>query len=199
MTRFLLIRHGSTDAVGKRLVGRAQGVALNEQGRMEASALAEHLRHTPLDAIYSSPIQRALETATAVAEPHGLIPILRDALTEVEFGDWTGKSFTELGPLPEFRRFNAHRSGNRPPGGEHVLEVQARMVGEIERIAAERPHATIALVGHADPIRAVLGFYLGVPVDLLGRFEIATGSVSTLLVSPDGTTLLGLNDKPRLR
>lgn len=198
MTRFLLCRHGNTDAVGRTLVGRAPGVSLNDRGRVEAQALAHYLRAERIDAVYSSPLERALETAWAIASVHALDVLVRDALNEFDFGTWTGKSLSELVHLTEFVRFNAHRSFTRAPGGEHVLEVQVRMVGAIEALASEFPQATLAVVGHADPLKTLLGHFLGLPLDHLQRLNLDPGSVSVLELDTNHVSICSINSVPPL-
>lgn len=185
-----------TDVVGKRLVGRAAGIPLNEQGTCEAIALAARLRARAIEAVYSSPLERAVATARAVAEGRHLEVQVRDGLTDIDFGEWTGKTIAELQGDGRFQRFNTHRTGTRPPGGEHVVEVQHRMVWELEQLAARHPDGTVMVVSHADPIRAALGFFLGFPMDSLTRIEIGTGSCSCLVLTPDAARLLSLNEGP---
>lgn len=193
MTRFLLVRHGRTEANGRRLVGRAPAVPLDAVGREQAEALGRTLARAPLRAVLSSPLERAVDTARAIAAPHGLSVEIRDALVDVEFGAWTNRSLSELARTPLFERFNRHRAGTAPPEGEHPSLVQARMVTELCRLRELHPNDTVAVVSHADPLRSALAFFLGVPLDLSLRFEITTGSVSRLDLHADGASLAFLN------
>jgi probable phosphoglycerate mutase len=180
MTLFFLIRHGSTAAVGQRLAGRAGGVPLNAEGVSEVRALAARLKQTAIDGVYSSPLERARETANAIALSRGLDVSGREELNDFEFGAWTGKSFGELASLRAFQRFNSHRSRTRPEFGEHPLEVQMRLVFELERLAVERPNTTLAVVSHCDPIRSAIAYFLGMPLDFSLRLEISPASLSVL-------------------
>lgn len=193
MTSLLLIRHGSTGAVDHRLAGRAPGVHLDETGARQARALAARLAELPIAAVLSSPMERALETAAPIAERLGLEVQRRPALDEIDFGEWTGRTFAELAALPRWRRFNSARSLTRIPGGEHFAEVQARIAGELERICATHPGAIVAAVSHADVIRAALAYLAPVPIDLLLRFEISPASVSAVRLSEDGPRIACLN------
>ncbi|HLV65290.1 MAG TPA: histidine phosphatase family protein [Polyangiaceae bacterium] len=193
MTVLLLIRHGETDAVGRRLVGRLPGVPLNARGREQAERLAATLKGVPLAAVYSSPLERAVETAEPIARAHGLTPVVRDGLNEADFGDWTGLEFRELGTRPDFRRWNEERSAMRPPRGEHVTEIQARLVRELLELARQHPDVTVAVVGHADPLRAAIASFVGLPSDLLLRIELLPASISALRIAPGGATLLCSN------
>ena len=96
MTTLLLIRHGMTDAVGRRIVGWMPGVGLNDIGEHQAALLGRELRGMKLDAVISSPLERAALTALAIARPQGLEVEYREGLGEVRFGDWTGKTLAEL-------------------------------------------------------------------------------------------------------
>jgi probable phosphoglycerate mutase len=193
MTRFLLVRHASHDVLGKRLVGRRPGVHLSEAGFREAQELAQRLASAHLGALYSSPLERARETAEAIALPHLLQVRTLPALQEFDFGSWTGSTFDELAELERWQHFNRFRSGTRAPEGEHMLDVQARMVTLLERLQVEHGSALVALVGHGDPLRALLAYYLGMPLDLVQRLEIAPASVSVLELEPHGARVLGLN------
>lgn len=195
MTTVLLIRHGMTDAVGKRLVGRLPGIPLNEQGRREVQALSERLRDLPLAAIYASPIERTQETARAIAAPHGLEVQTRDGLVEVDFGDWTGRLLVDLVDDPVWQRWHAgSRMQTAIPGGEHMVEIQRRMVAEVLRVRDIHRDQIVALVSHGDPVRSALCAFAGIPLDLLQRLEISTASVSVIRLTPSGVSVLRLND-----
>jgi hypothetical protein len=104
MTTFLLIRHALCDPVGRSIAGRQPGIHLNNPGRGQARRLAEWLGPITLDAIYSSPLERALETASPIAQAKGLQVHPAEAWNEIDFGEWTGRALADLDPLPEWRR-----------------------------------------------------------------------------------------------
>jgi probable phosphoglycerate mutase len=186
MTRLLLIRHGLTDAVNRFLSGTAADVALNEHGKRQVQRLAAQLREVPLAAVASSPLLRTRDTARPIADSHHLPVHVVPEFTEFEVGAWTGRTFADLDRDPEWRRFNEVRSLVRPPGGELMIEVQQRAVSAIFDLAATHPADTIAVVSHADVIRAALMFFLGMPIDLLHRIEIDPARIS--IVGLDGHT-----------
>jgi broad specificity phosphatase PhoE len=196
MTRVMLIRHGAHDLLDRKLAGRMPDVLLNEQGRVQAEGLAEILAGRGIDAIVTSPIDRALETARPIAARLDLPLGIDTDLTEIDFGTWTGLSFPELSPLDDWQRFNTFRSGTRAPGGESIIEVQARMIGAIERMARDYPDGQVVLVGHGDPIKLALAFYVGIPIDLCRRVDIRPASISLLEVTPWQPRLLALNWAP---
>lgn len=180
MTRLILVRHAPTAETGKRLTGRLPGVGLSPAGRRAAAALSRALADTPLQAVYTSPVQRCRETAAFVAEPHGLRPLPHHGLTEVDYGAWAGRSLASLRRTSLWRLIHTAPSRVVFPDGESLPTVQARAVAACEALAAAHPEATLALVGHGDVIALVLAHYLGVPFDLYHRFSVSPASASTL-------------------
>ena len=193
MTTFLLIRHGETDANGKWLAGWTPGLHLNARGRRQAEYLAEVLATPVITAVYTSPLERALETAEPIARRHGLSPRPVQDLGELLFGDWEGMSFVELDGREDWRRFNTCRGNVRPPGGELMMESQVRMARQLECLAKRHPHEQIGLVSHGDPLRSLIAYCLGIPLDLMLRFEISPGSLSVVQSEPWGACVLSLN------
>src|SRR5690349_9233568 len=153
MTKFLLIRHATTDAVGKKLSGRTAGVHLNEEGKTQAQMLAQRLASMPIDAIYSSPLERAFETAEPIAISHHLKTIFCNDFVEIDFGEWTNASFETLQNEKQFQLFNSFRSATRIPNGELMLEAQVRIAAGMQRLCTQHPNGTIAIVSHSDLIK----------------------------------------------
>jgi broad specificity phosphatase PhoE len=195
VTKFFLIRHADNALVGQTLAGRKPGVHLNEKGRSQAARLAESLASEPIVQLCSSPMERAIQTAEPLAEKLGLKIDVRPAFNELNFGDWTGRTFSELQSDERWRRWNSYRLGIRPPDGEMMIEVQARFVFEIERLRAEFSNHTVAIVSHGDPLKSVLMYYLGVSLDHFQRFEIETASWSIICLDDWNARLLGFNLK----
>jgi probable phosphoglycerate mutase len=193
VTTFLLIRHATHALLRRTLVGRAPGVPLDEEGRVQAERLAERLAHLEPMALYSSPVQRAMETAAPLSERWGLPVQMSKEFIEIDFGEWSGRDFTDLHALPQWEYFNSYRSGTRPSGGELMLEVQARAVAGLQRLHAEHPGALVAIVSHGDVIRSALNYYLGAPLDLFRRLEISPASVSLLELQDWGPRVLLVN------
>ncbi|HTP87874.1 MAG TPA: histidine phosphatase family protein [Bryobacteraceae bacterium] len=193
MTTFLLIRHGMTDAIGKTITGRHPGVHLNEIGRKQADELPARLRRWKIDAIYSSPLERALETAAPVSAQLRLPLMKSEALSEVDFGEWSGKTLDELNQLPEWRLYNTFRSSTRAPGGEVATEVQTRMVEQLTRYSRQHPEKTVAIFSHADAIRLTLAHFFGLPIDLMHRIEVRPASISVVRLAEWGPQVLSLN------
>lgn len=197
----LLIRHGENDWVKeRRLAGWTPGVCLNAAGRQQAAQVGERLTALPLQAVYSSPLERCIETAQAVAEPHGLSVIPLEEVGEVRYGEWEGAFLKELAQKPEWLQVQLHPSRFQFPGGEAMRETQRRMVNCLERLAHEHPQHLIAVVSHADPIKLALAHYLGLHLDQFQRLVVAPASISVLsLSSRGGAHVLRLNDDGPLR
>jgi probable phosphomutase (TIGR03848 family) len=186
VTRFLLIRHGLHVFGGDRIAGRTAGVDLSPSGREQAQELVGRLAALPLDALYSSPIERTLETARPLAAARALTVQVRDDLSEIDYGDWTGAALDDLRGTPSWQQWNTFRSGHRAPGGEAMIAVQARIVSALRLLWERHGDASVAVVTHGDLIRAALAHCLGAPLDLLLRIEISTASVSILDYTGDG-------------
>jgi probable phosphoglycerate mutase len=193
MTTFLLIRHATCDPVGRSIAGRLPGIALNADGREQAARLTERLRDLALDAIYSSPIQRARETAEAIATGRDLAVRVSDELIELDFAEWSGRDLAELEDDAQWRRFNRLRSITRASSGESMLAVQARAVALVERLRVEHPDGRVALVSHADVIRSLVTHLAGIPLDLFHRLEIDPASVSVVRVDEHHIAVRCLN------
>lgn len=185
MTTLLLIRHATCDPVGSVLSGRTPAVHLNAEGRRQADELAARLAPISLDAIYSSPLERTVQTAEAIAKGRDLRVEAMDELLELDFGRWTGRRFTELDDDEEWRRWNVVRSIARIPDGEAMLEVQARALAALRRVTSRWPDGRCAVVSHGDLIRSTLAYLLGVPTDLMLRLEIRPASTSVVQLGPD--------------
>jgi probable phosphomutase (TIGR03848 family) len=194
MTKFLLIRHALTDASGQRLTGRAPGVRLNAQGQRQAQALAVRLANLPIAAVYSSPLERTLETAEAIARLLGTDAIPCEDLREIEFGEWTNASFEALADQLSFQRFNTFRSCAPIPGGEYMLQAQTRMIVGLDKLRAQHPQQNIVVVSHGDMIKAAVAYYAGIPLDLFQRIEISPASISVVELGNDSVRLLEVND-----
>jgi broad specificity phosphatase PhoE len=196
MTRILLIRHGSTDLLGRVLYGRMPGVHLNEEGRKQARAAGEALkaRYT-MDAVLSSPLERATETARLIADPQCLDVTIDEDLNELDCGIWVGKPFSELNDSEEWGHFNHLRSLTRAPDGESLLDVQARAWRSLEKIQAGHRDGTIAAITHGDVIRSLLLLLLGMPLDHILRLEVAPASVSEVVLDGGEPLVRSINER----
>ena len=194
MTTLFLVLHGAHDRLGRFLDGRNPGVSLSEDGRRQAWEVAERLGRERVDAVYASPLERTRETAMPIAARHGLDVTLDPALLELDFGGWSGMTFEALKPLEAWTRWNAARSTAATPAGDTMRAAQARLLDFIDARRGTAPTGSFVLVSRADPIKAVIAFYLGLSLDDLPRFEVAPASLSRIEVEPWGARVVTLNE-----
>lgn len=185
----LLARHGSHDEVGRVLSGRSE-IALNAAGRAEAERLADRLASTPLVAVHSSPRPRARETAHIIAGRHGLPVDIIEALDEIDFGAWTGRSFASLEGDPRWSRWNEARRSTCPPGGEAMTDAVQRATAHLETVAS----GTLC-VSHCDIVRGIAAHYLGLDLDRMLGFDVDPASLTTLALHPGGGRVVALNER----
>jgi probable phosphoglycerate mutase len=197
MTTLLLIRHCENEFVKDgRLAGRLPDVHLNRRGLAQAEALAKSLRGVPIKAIYSSPLERAVETATPIAKSLGIEITIRAGLLETDCGDWEGKTLKGLRRRKLWPTVQNSPSLMRFPNGESFPECQTRIVSEIERIRQQhKPKDIVACVYHSDPIKLTVAFYLSMPLDNFQRLVISTATITVLQITDTGGNLLHINQQ----
>lgn len=199
MTLLLLIRHGENEYTRTgRLAGWTPGVRLNEAGRAQAQNVAERLSAVPIQAVYSSPLERARETARPLADQKRLPVQILAGVAEVRYGSWQGRSLKSLGRTRLWRTVQALPSAMQFPDGETFRAVQVRAVEAVEALVRAHPRHTIAVFSHGDVVKLVVAHYLGQPLDLFQRIQIATGSVTALRLGQGQPALVKLNDTGRL-
>jgi probable phosphoglycerate mutase len=199
MPLLLLIRHGENDYVKTgKMAGRLPGVHLNERGQNQAQALGEALKDVPLKAIYSSPLERAMETAAPIASARKLEIIQEPDLMDADIGKWQGKSWKVLSLTKVWKIVQHAPSRFRFPEGESFPEMQTRISSVLEQIVKKhnKPQDIVAVVFHADPIKLAISHFLGLPLDNFQRLSCDTGSLTALYVSDSGANLLKLNQHP---
>jgi probable phosphomutase (TIGR03848 family) len=195
MTLLVLIRHGVTAATDSGVLGGwTPGVHLTDRGREQAERLAERLAGVPIDSVYSSPLERCRETAAPLAAARNLRIQARSDLGEVRYGSWTGRSVKLLARTSLWKVVHQVPSRARFPDGESLLEVQQRMVQELERIARAHPKHIVAVCSHGDPILLALAHFAGMHTDLYHRISVDTASVSVLALGDGMPRILKLND-----
>jgi probable phosphoglycerate mutase len=170
------------------------GVVLNATGEAQAHVAGRRLAAFNPHRILSSPLERARGTADIIAGETRCPVETAEALQEIDCGEWTGKEFADLHGDPRWKDWNEARSVTRPPGGEMMLEVQARVVAYLDALRRIYEAARLILVSHSDVIKAAILFHIGVPLDLFSRIEVAPGSISTLVVGNWGAKLVSLNE-----
>lgn len=187
MSTLLLIRHGETPYnVNGKMAGRLAGVPLNEKGRKQAEAVGEALKNAPIKWIYSSPLERAQETASFLAKNLGLEIQIAPGINETDIGDWTGRSVKQCART-KLWDVVINRPGQLTfPGGESFAAIQARTVAELEAIAARHPEELVACFSHADPIRLAVAHFLNMPIDSFQRIGVDNCSVCVIHFGKEG-------------
>ena len=194
MPTLLLIRHGENDTLVKnRIPGRIPGIHLNGRGHEQAAELARTLSRLPIKALYSSPLERAIETAEPLAQSLGLGIQLRPDLIDTDVGDWAGRSLKALGRTRLWKVIQETPSRFQFPGGETIVQAQERVARALDAIASAHADELIAVVFHADPIKLAVAHYLGLSLDKFQRLTAHTGSVTILKMDGSAVKLLGLN------
>lgn len=196
MTLLYLLRHGES---AWNDVGRYQGrldTPLSELGQHQAATIAEHLRPVPLDAIYSSPLRRALDTALVIAAGRPLEVHIEPDLVEIDHGHWNGLLREEVaqryGSL--LRLWQERPSLAQMPAGENLRQVSLRATEAIQRIAQGHPEGTVLVCTHDAVLRTILCWALGLDLDHLWSLGTENASLSLIEVVNQEVRLLQLND-----
>jgi probable phosphoglycerate mutase len=193
-TLVLLVRHGLTTTTGSVLPGRAPGLDLAPKGLEQASAAAARIGPLKkIGALYSSPLERTMQTAAPISAALGLRTRSRRGLLECDFGSWTGRKLADLMKLPEWRAVQSAPSTFRFPGGESFAEMQSRIVAQLDTLVARHPGEAVVAVSHADPIKAAVAHYSGIHLDLFQRIVISPCSVTPLLLGHGSPIVLAVN------
>ena len=197
----MLVRHAATAWTAQ---GRFQGqtdVPLSPHGRRQAAALALRLRTETLHLLYASDLQRAWETARAIAPPPAALHVQAEArLREMAFGHWEGLTYAEIQQrdaqtLAAWERDALHTA---PPGGETLLHMMERVRAAYVSIVAANQDQTIGIVAHGGSLQLLLCLALGLPPQAYWQFAVAPASLSELCVYAQGAILTRLNDTHHL-
>lgn len=167
MTKIILIRHGETNW---NLTGRYQGqtdIALSEKGLSQVKYVADRLYREAIDAVYSSDLDRAYQTAKGIAVKHKLSVKKDERFREINFGAWEGLTYDEIqAKWPnELKLFFSTTSQAEIPDGEKITMLAERVSAAIKQIVADNPDKTIAIVAHGMVIRAAIAHFLHLPLD----------------------------------
>ena len=197
-TTVLLVRPGQTPPTGQVLPGRAAGLHLADSGHEQAQIAADRIAELKnVAAVYSSPLERAKETAAPISKARGLRTRTNRGLIECDFGDWTGRQLTDLMKLPEWQTVQRAPSTFRFPNGESFTEMQTRMVDAIAALCAEHRGETIVCVSHADTIKAAVAQAAGTHLDLFQRTVISPASITAVTYTAGGPIVLAVNSTGR--
>jgi probable phosphomutase (TIGR03848 family) len=198
MTTVILLRHGRTTAnAGGILAGWSPGVQLDETGAAQVAAVGERLAGVPLAAVVSSPLERCVQTASAVTAGRDLELRTDDRLGEARYGDWTGRAIKELVKEPLWKVVQQHPSAAVFPGpeGEGLAQTQARAVAAVRAYNAELgPDAVWLACSHGDVIKAVLADALGLHLDQFQRIVVDPASISVVTYTETRPFVARIND-----
>lgn len=196
----ILLRHGRSTANGSGvLAGRTPKVNLDESGRGQAEALRERLSGVPLAEVVVSPLLRCKQTIGPLVTERGLKRSVDARLSEVDYGDWTGRELKTLLKEPLWRVVQAHPSAAVFPGGEGLASMQARAVTAIRehdaRITAEHGDEAVWLVcSHGDVLKAILADALGQHLDSFQRIVVDPASISVVRYTDTRPFVVRMND-----
>ena len=198
--RIVLVRHGQTDWNLRYCFQGQTDVPLNAEGLAQAERLAERFAQWPAEVVYSSPLQRALSTAQALAKPRRLCTVVLEGLKEINFGAWEGRSILgmEREERGAFRTWMYDPFFNMPPGAETWEAIRDRVERALELILMD-PHERIAVVTHGGIIRALFAVLLGLDPHTVWRLKVFNCSLSGVEIGSDGPALVFSNDDLHLR
>jgi probable phosphomutase (TIGR03848 family) len=190
-----LVRHALTPVTGSVLIGRLPGYPLSEKGREQAAATGQRLAGAPLKAVYSSPMERCVETATAVAAHHPKLKVQTvDDLAEIDYGSWQGRTLKSLYGVKGWKELRARPADFRFPGGETIREAHTRGMVAIEALRVKHKDKAIVVCSHCDMIKLIVAGCLGLGIDLYDRINIAPASITTLYLSDGTPRLINVSD-----
>lgn len=200
MATVILLRHGRSTANGSGvLAGRTPKVGLDDTGRAQAKALVERLAGVPLAEIVVSPLLRCKNTLAPLVAERGLTRTVDPRLSEVDYGDWTGRELKTLVKEPLWRVVQAHPSAAVFPGGEGLAGMQTRAVTAVRehdaRISAEHgDHAVWLLCSHGDVLKSILADALGQHLDSFQRIVVDPASISVVRYTEVRPFVVRVND-----
>ena len=162
-TRLYLVRHGATPLTAEDRFSGAENINLSDEGRTQVDHLARRLMDDKIHAIYSSPLDRTLETANILARPHGLVPLQRDGLREISHGHWEGLTRMEVEErFPnEYTAWEEDPFTFAPEGGESGISVLARALPLVRELVVNHKDKNILVVSHKATLRLILSSLLG--------------------------------------
>jgi len=185
-TCVFLVRHGETEWNATRRYQGHHDVPLSPAGVCQAERLASRLSGQALAAVYTSDLSRAVETARAIARPHGIPVVQLEELREIDVGEWEGLSFDEARKArpADVARWLEDTTNNPIPGGESYARLRDRVVPKVMGIVRAHPDESFCVVSHAGPVKMVLCDALGLGPEARHRIDLANGAVSAVAYSP---------------
>jgi len=199
LVKIILVRHGETDWNQlRRVQGANSNTNLSQKGKEQAESLALRLKPERIQAIYSSPLQRALDTARAIADNHQMEVVIEPALTEIDVGELEGIHLEKIGKRLDQLLTSQGEALLKMPGGESLAEVQQRVWSTIQRLIGRHSDGVIVVVSHYFVILTIICSVLNLPLSHIGRLRLGVGSISTITFDGEVPRLLLFNDSCHL-
>jgi broad specificity phosphatase PhoE len=192
-SRLILVRHGTCARLDELLLGRTIDAPLDENGRAQARAVAEHLADVMNPVLECSPRLRARETAEEIGRRLNVTPQIAAALDELDFGHWSGQRFSELEKDAQWHDWNRKRSQAFTPSGESIASVHRRVSEHLQQLLDQHPHATLILVTHAEIIRTLLLSWLNLSADAFSQVPIGPASLTKVEFDSAGARMRELD------
>ena len=191
-TEIYLVRHGETDMNIKGVYYGWTDVGLSEKGIMQAEDLADILHDVQFDAVISSSLVRAVETASIVSGYSPDMIIKDDRLRELNFGDWEGKHYRELKVRYKeaLEKWGSDWRKSAPPGGESFFEIYIRVKSSIEDILKEYRGKKVLIVSHQGTMRIIPLVLLGLTEDAYWSFTAEQGRYSLYEINEEGRCII---------
>ena len=195
MLRLFLLRHGETAWTRERRFSGTREIPLTPDGVQQAEALASALADVPLQAVYTSPLERARTTAAAIAKPHRLSVRVDPRLIEMSFGEWEGLTGDDAvaGDPELFEHWRSAPADAVPRGGEPLRAVNARVMDAVAELQRAHPDGTVAVVSHAIVVRLIVLAALGLEPDRLWSVDASPAGLSEIEYRPGWTSVHRMN------
>jgi alpha-ribazole phosphatase len=189
----ILLRHGQTDANARALLQGRIDLPLDDTGRLQAEKCGAHIRDRfPGARVIASPLLRARETAAYVDDSF----VIDDRFVELDYGAWDGVALTDV-PREDWTRWREDPSF-RPPGGESLVELDARVRPALEELVHEARESHVVVVSHVSPIKSAITWALGVGPDATWRCHLDRASICRISIGPRGPSLTAMNETAHL-
>jgi probable phosphomutase (TIGR03848 family) len=203
MSTIIFLRHGHSAAnATDTLTGHLPGIGLSSTGKKQALALVERIGKNRIDYLHVSPIERCQLTIDPWLRSKNSSSLLsmeiRDGLSEIDFGDWSGKKLSSLRRNPLWKDVQHHPSSVTFPGGESFRKAQKRAVAAVEQIVSMKGDKTHLVVSHSDTIKLVLVHHLGMKLDDFQKLNISPASFSILRTHKGSSSILAINNSQSL-
>ena len=198
-TRVFFVRHGVTDQTGKVLYGHTKGLNLNAEGKEQARLIADYFEPVHVDAVFSSPLERAYQTAEEIVKGRNLEITVRDELKDTDVGAWTNFTLEACSKLPEWKIVQEQPSQFCFPDGESFADVFDRMSTIVRSIVSYNVGKNVVITCHRDPIIILLSSYLGVHMDLFQRIPCKPASLTEIVFTDGIARVESINVLPAQR